>query len=228
MTRPVLGDGSFFAIRRATKQLSRTVSVGIQRLCYCVGVPYRRIQLIHGDHYHVFNRGVEKRLLFCNSANYRHFLLCLREHITPAAHIVAYCLMPNHFHLVLVPHSGNLSDAMKSLGCAYAAAFNKYVGRRGPLFESRFRSIHVSTDIYLHHLTRYIHLNPVTAGMVDHPNKWCFSSYCEYLHPSPNQLCKPDAVLQAFGGVERYREFVETARRDDELLIQRLKMDDTD
>ncbi len=96
--------------------------------------------------------------------------------------IVAYCIMPTHIHLVLKQKMDDgISIYMKNLLISYSRYFNTKHNRKGPLWESRFRSILVETNEYFLHLTRYIHLNPVTLELVANPEQWKASSYNEYL-----------------------------------------------
>ncbi len=95
--------------------------------------------------------------------------------------IIAYCFMPTHFHLVLkqLKHNG-ISIFMRRILNSYAKYFNIKTKRKGPLWESRFKNVILRTDEILLHVTRYVHLNPVTAYLVDYPNNWAFSSYKEF------------------------------------------------
>ncbi|MFZ5801829.1 MAG: transposase [Candidatus Omnitrophota bacterium] len=97
--------------------------------------------------------------------------------------IIAYCLMPTHVHIALKQLAPDgISFFMAALLDSYSRFFNTRFKRSGPLWESRFKRKHCATDEQLLHLTRYIHLNPVTAFLVDHPSQWEFSSYGEYVN----------------------------------------------
>jgi len=96
--------------------------------------------------------------------------------------IIAYCIMPTHIHLILKQIKNNgISDYMNLILKSYSKYFNKKHERNGPLWESRFKNVLVETDEQLLHLSRYIHLNPSTAYLVNAPANWEFSSYKEYL-----------------------------------------------
>lgn len=96
--------------------------------------------------------------------------------------IVAYCFMPTHFHLVLKQMKDNgISTFMGRILNSYAKYFNIKTKRKGPLWESRFKNIAIQTDEILFHVTRYIHLNPVTGYLITRPDNWLFSSYKEFL-----------------------------------------------
>jgi putative transposase len=101
---------------------------------------------------------------------------------TKIVEIIAYCVMPTHFHLVLQQLQDNgISVFMNNILNSYSKYFNIKHKRKGPLWEGRFKNVLVDTDEYLFHLTRYMHLNPVTASLTDRPGMWKFSSYNEYI-----------------------------------------------
>lgn len=139
-----------------------------------------------GEHYHLYNRGVDKRIIFSSATDYRRFLILLylansehdirignipkstryedffvRERGEPLVAIGAYCLMPNHFHLLVTPLiKDGISRYMLKLQTGYAMYFNTKNERSGSLFQGPFRSTHVDDDRYLQYLYSYIHLNP--------------------------------------------------------------------
>jgi len=124
--------------------------------------------------------------------------------------IVAYCIMPTHLHLILKQTEENgISTFMRYILNSYARYFNVKYKRKGPLWEGRFKNLLVKADEQLLHLTRYIHLNPVTAYLVDKPEEWIASSYREYLSDVDNKdkICEYSDLLEA-GGVS-YKDFVE-------------------
>lgn len=111
--------------------------------------------------------------------------------------IIAYCIMPTHIHLILKQQIQNgISKFMNNILNSYTRYFNIKHKRKGPLWEARFKNILVETDEYLLHLTRYIHLNPVTGHLVNKPENWIRSSYNEYLSKSDNnKICKYKDIL---------------------------------
>lgn len=124
--------------------------------------------------------------------------------------IIAYCLMPTHLHLIIRQlEEKGISIFMSNILNSYSRYFNIKHKRKGPLWEGRFKRILVENDEYLIHLTRYLHLNPVTAHLVDVPEKWLYSSYNEYLSnfSIDSRLCKYDDVLDI--KPIAYKEFVE-------------------
>ncbi|UCB56589.1 MAG: transposase [Candidatus Omnitrophota bacterium] len=121
--------------------------------------------------------------------------------------IIAYCFMPTHFHLILEQLNENgISVFMSNILNSYTRYFNVKTKRKGPLWESRFQRILVETDEQLLHLTRYIHLNPVTAYLVDKPQDWKFSSYKEFLQEDREKICNYSKVLEI--NSQNYKEFV--------------------
>jgi len=163
--------------------------------------------------------------------NYLRFLDCLDEaHETYAALFHAYCLMENHFHFMIETPRGNLSQIMHFLNTAYSIYLNKSQDRAGHLFQGRFKSILIEADSYAQRLSRYIHLNPVLAKIVEFPDQYGWSSYREYigLRKSPPWL-KTDFVLGLFSqdrlkARQHYVSFVlNTTSHDLESLRQEIK-----
>jgi REP element-mobilizing transposase RayT len=139
--------------------------------------------------------------------------------------VVAYCLMPNHFHLLVQPLDDQLSRRMQRLSISYTKAINKRHGRSGALYQGQFQAAHVDRDEYLLYLSRYIHLNPVEAGLVRRPEDWEFSSYREYVGLRQGTLPTPQVVLSQFSSPSAYREFVEACRPGDSKLVAHLLLD---
>lgn len=123
--------------------------------------------------------------------------------------IIAYCLMPTHIHLILKQLQDNgISDYMRKILNSYSCYFNAKHKRKGPLWESKFKNVLVDNDEQLLHLTRYLHLNPVTALLIDKPENWIFSSYKEYLSKVEDSsvVCQFDNILEIKPFL--YRKFV--------------------
>jgi len=172
-------------------------------------MPRRAVPIAAGEHYHLYNRGVDRQLIFFSGGNRLFFLKQFRKHVCPSAEILAYCLMPNHYHLLIKAIGDGVSDAMQAFATSYVKAVNREQGRVGPLFQSRFEAIHVEREDYLLHLSRYIHRNPVEAGLVERPDQWEFSSYREYVGLRAGRLPKTDWLKTTFETCEDYRTFVE-------------------
>jgi len=122
--------------------------------------------------------------------------------------IVAFCLMPTHIHFIIKQLQDNgISIFMGNILNSYSRYFNTLHGRKGPLWESKFQNVRVKNDEQLLHLTRYIHLNPVTAFIVDKPEDWKFSSYLEYVGgESGLRICQFKDIIEI--ETEIYRDFV--------------------
>ena len=142
-----------------------------------------RPKFVPENYYHVFNRGNEKQTIFFERENFLFFLRRLKNALQKqSTELICYCLMPNHFHLVLKEIIENgISSVMLSLQTSYAKAINKRYNRVGHLFQGPFKHIHIDRDEYLLHLSRYIHINPVEAGLVSKPEAWEFSSFRDYI-----------------------------------------------
>ena len=117
--------------------------------------------------------------------------------------------MPTHFHFILRQmEEEGIRIFLQRLINSYAHYFNLKKNRRGPLFESAFQAVRVETEEQLLHLSRYIHLNPTTAYLVEHPKDYLFSSYRVYLEEEKNDLINPEAVISYFSSPKRYEKFV--------------------
>jgi REP element-mobilizing transposase RayT len=158
------------------------------------------------------NRGVAKRDVFVKPDDGLQFLALSAE----AASLVdaechAYCLMPNHYHLLVHTPRGGLSQMMWRLGARYTQRFNQQHERDGPLFRGRYKAVLIDADDYLLQVSRYIHRNPVSAGLIDGAEHYRWSSYRNYLAPSTAPDWLHYALLTDMaGGPDAYRDYVET------------------
>ena len=162
-----------------------------------------------GGIHHVMNRGVDRADIFTDDADRRWFVRLLGEACVAAGvRVVAYCLVRNHFHLVLRCPNGGLSEAMWRLTAEYARVFNHRHERTDSLFGGRFKSKLVESDEYLVHLLRYVHRNPLDIGQ--RPDAWPWSSYPIYLGQgrAPEWMSVGDALV-ATGGSAAHRAHVE-------------------
>ncbi len=137
--------------------------------------------------YHIMFRGHNKNEIFLAKKDYQKFLELLQEiKEKKTCEIYAYCLMTNHVHLVIKEAElRDISDIMKRLVGEYTQWFNYKYGKSGSLTESRYKSRTVKTDEYLMHLVRYIHQNPVKAGIAQSVQEYPWSSYANYLDDNP-------------------------------------------
>ncbi|HZD56862.1 MAG TPA: transposase [Anaerolineales bacterium] len=179
-------------------------------------MPARATPFLADHYYHIYNRGVNKAITFFEEENYRYFVRLLKKNLARySIRIVAYCLMPNHFHLLLNPsQNDNLSAFMKSLLGSYSQAINKQRIRQGPLYQGRFQSIVVDKEEYLIHLARYIHTNPVNAEMVKSPRDWQYSNYLDIIGRRGGTLKDSSIVPERFPTGGEYRKFVEEYWQD--------------
>ncbi|MCK4244138.1 MAG: transposase, partial [Candidatus Omnitrophica bacterium] len=169
-----------------------------------------------GALYHIISRGNETREIFIDKRDRGKFLQCLKEIILRYnVKIHTYCLMDNHYHLIMETPHGNIVDAMHYLNSSYTVYFNSLHKRIGHLFQGRYKSLLVEKDPYLPALSRYIHLNPVRKNLVKNPQDYPWSSYRYFITPinTPDFLCT-DFILSVFSeDLEKarhlYREFVE-------------------
>ncbi len=170
-----------------------------------------------GAVYHVTARGNERKDIFFSKIDYDRFLHYLKE-AKKKYNIQLHCfaLMSNHYHLIIETPEGNLSRVMHYINGSYTTYINVKKQRSGHLFQGRYKSILVDRDTYLLELSRYIHLNPVRAGMVEKPENYKHSSYPAYIKKRNRDLLTKELVL---GLIKRrnsdarmaYRIFVESA-----------------
>jgi len=131
-----------------------------------------------GALYHVTARGVRQDAIFVDDRDRLSLLTILARSLrTCDARIFAFCLMGNHYHFVLQTHQANLSALMHRVNSTFSLTFNRRHGRRGQVFDGRFKALHVDRDAYLLEVCRYVDLNPVRAGLVESPGEWLWSSY---------------------------------------------------
>ena len=125
--------------------------------------------------------------------------------------MVAYCLMPTHIHLILKQvKDGGISKYMSRVLNSYSRYFNTKHGRIGPLWSGRFKSVLIDHDEQLLHITRYIHLNPTSANLIDKPENWPSSSYNEYIGECDNRLCRFGNIVDM--STTEYKKFTENQK----------------
>lgn len=171
-----------------------------------------------GGIYHVITQGVNGDAIFVTRRDRLHFLTLLERVVRRYGWLCqAYCLLTNHFHLLVETPEPNLSRGMHRLNAAYAQSFNRTHGRFGHLFADRFYSVGVANEGHLLEVSRYIALNPVRAGLCRRPEDWEWSSYGATIGcRTPVGFVDYDGVLRRFGrrrgaAIRALRSFVEGA-----------------
>lgn len=173
-----------------------------------------------GAFYHITSRGNQKQAIYLSDRDRVDFLDIVGEaHNKFSAIIHTYCLMNNHYHLILETPLGNLSRIMHFINTSYTIFFNKKHSRVGHLFQGRYKAILVEADTYAMELSRYIHLNPVRAKIVPVPEQYPWSSYREFMDTTMKlntTWLEKDLVLGYFGSNlsearVRYIEYVNEA-----------------
>ncbi len=197
-------------------------------------MPYRTTPLVNGSVYHVYSKSIAGHKIFTCDREYERMVdtmafysaentpcrfsffqrsgqdaISFASGLEKIVRIIAYCLMPTHIHLVLEQvKEGGITRFANLLLKSYSKYFNEKYRRKGPLWQGRFNSAIVENDEYLLHLTRYVHLNPVTGYLAEKPQDWPFSSYNEYITTSPKRkLCDYASFIDIEPGM--YRDFVE-------------------
>lgn len=175
-------------------------------------MPYRHEMMESNTYYHIYNRGNNKREIFFEPHNYRYMLDMMftkaRQH---SVEVHCYCFMPNHFHIIV--RTGDTADIprfMRAWMISYVKAVNKRYSFVGHLFQDRYKIKHIDSDAYLLHLSRYIHINPLNAGLVLRAEDWAYSSYRDYIEDRQRPEIITDLILSFFEHRSAYRSYVES------------------
>ena len=194
----------------------------------------RQIPFAIGEHYHIFNRGVDKRIIFADEYDIKRFFKSMIEFNTvdpigslyensfsqlgsetpksedKLVNVIAYCLNPNHFHLILEQVKDNgISEFMKKLGGGYTNYFNQKNERSGSLFQGVFKDVHIDSNEYLLHVSAYVNLNDRVHQLGSETPKLVesMSSWKEYIDRGVKGICKKEIILEQFKNVDEYKEF---------------------
>lgn len=198
-------------------------------------MPPKNKTKIYGENvfYHAYNRGYNKQTIFRDGHDYKTFLYLIRKYLEPGfqekrftpkgeeyfvepnhiyneVDLVAYCLMPNHFHLLVFQKSlAGMTKLLSRVSSNYSTYYNKKYQSQGSPFQDTYKAVIIKTEEQLIHLSRYIHLNPIELVKDGPPETWPYSSYSAYLDPEkkPTWL-KPEVVLGSFENPESYKDFV--------------------
>jgi REP element-mobilizing transposase RayT len=159
--------------------------------------------------YHLMARGNNGQAVYLSRGDYEAFLEALQTvRARYPFSLYAYVLMPNHFHLLVEAQEEPTSRWMQALLTKHARRFNRVHGRRGHVFEGRYKAIVCERETYLLELVRYIHLNPVRAGLVKEPGAWKWSGHGEYMGMAKRGLIDPGPVRGQLRTSTRYEAFV--------------------
>ncbi len=176
-----------------------------------------------GEYYHVYNRGNEKKDIFLDESDYEFFLLKLKQNLFPnefknhrtppmpdkSFSLISYCLMPNHFHL-LVKQNRNIpvTKLLARVCTSYVMYFNKKYKRIGGLFQDQYKMVLVDDNNYLVWLSAYIHQNPKVAGLTEELKDYQWSSYREYIN-GHTVICDTEVISSQFKSIQQYTDFVD-------------------
>lgn len=193
-------------------------------------MPYRTVPLVNNELYHVFNRGVARLPIFEDTRDYHRFLDTLYyyqfqgpkpqfsqlkrfknlnfEKNKKIVEIICYCLMPNHYHLLIRQLIENgISEFINKLSNSYTKHFNIRHDRVGPLLQGQFKAVRIESDEQLMHISRYIHLNPVVSFLVRDLKKYTWSSYLSYIGLSKDKICSMESISSMFKSPQIYEQF---------------------
>jgi len=173
-----------------------------------------------GGFYHLYNRGLNKQKIFHHHKDYEKLLGKLSSLLLEGDWVIyAYCLMPNHYHLLVEERKTPIAKLIGRLFTSYGVFFNKKYKRQGPLFSDRFKSKIIQKDSYFLEVSRYIHLNPVETNLVKTPEDYPFSSLSEYVGKSHRNIIDLNRVTTLLGDhkhrVESYVKFVKDGMKLD-------------
>ncbi len=192
-------------------------------------MPTRITPLVNGQIYHVYNRGVEKRRVFEDRRCYTRLLHAIRYYQLKGpkpkfshsfnnslfkpdpkkkiVDIICYCLMPNHFHLLVKQLSdGGISEFIGKLINSYTKFYNLKYKRIGPLFQGQFKAVLIESEEQLIHVSRYIHLNPIASFLIKDLNLYEWSSYKEYIN-NIKGICNKEEIMSLFKDSASYQKF---------------------
>ncbi len=177
--------------------------------------------ILAGKYYHLFNRGTNRQNIFFSAANYAYFLSLMDKFLSKYMSILAYCLLPNHFHMVVKinDHQSSIKDPIPSsdpgklavrqlmkLFLTYAMAINKQEKRVGNLFAPKYKRLNISSDEYLKYLVFYTHYNPEKHGIIDSFFSYSFSSY-KAICSGKNTKLDRELVLDIFDGLDNFLNY---------------------
>lgn len=187
-----------------------------------------------GQYYHIYNRGNNKENIFIEEKNYRYFLEKMKKYILPIADVYAYCLLKNHFHIVLkIKDKVDLPEKLKekihlpfsNLFNSYSKSINKAYNRTGSLFQEHLQRNRIEDENYLKQLIIYVHLNPVKHKFSERFETYLHSSYRSYLSNNLTSIDR-DFILNLFDGLENFKVCHNERRIVYEGVIQNINLVD--
>jgi putative transposase len=172
--------------------------------------------------YHVFNRGNNRQIIFPRGENYSFFLKKVEKEVCPYCNVIAYCLMPNHYHLLIHSDKDGLGSSISgkmqilerklgTLQSSYTRAINNQEKKTGSLFQPKLKVIELD-EMHSAICFHYIHQNPVKAGLASSLEDWKFSSYNEYLNSSEDRICKKSVAYELLRISSQADKFIEQSR----------------
>jgi REP element-mobilizing transposase RayT len=170
------------------------------------------MELEPGGIFHLYNRSNNREIVFKQPENFDYFLKRFRHHLGEHLELLAFCLMPTHFHFLVRVKTRNVRKVKDKIGIwlsGYAKAINRRFERHGSLFQQHTKTRHVDDERYLKTLIAYIHNNPVRAGLVDAPEEWQYSSVQLLLKPGTEPFAGWKLMLEQFGSVDACMTFAE-------------------
>ena len=176
-------------------------------------MPRRITPFVPGSYYHIYHRGNNRQTIFFQPENYDYLFDRLQIYLSPVFDLLVYCLMPTHYHLFgqvreRVVHGHEISNAMMRVQVSYTHAVNRRFARVGTLFQGPFRAKLAADEEYVRHLCRYIHANPVRAGLVVDPLDWPHSNFPGWARGRFDTKAEKAFFGSVFGSPGGYIQFV--------------------
>lgn len=208
-------------------------------------MPYRTIPFVSGEYYHIYNRGINKQNTFSDKRDYSRFIQTLFyyqianpkpkfslfkqsslykvDESKKIVEIISYCLMPNHFHLLVKQlQDGGVSEFMRKFINSYTKYRNTKHKQLGPAFQALFKAVRIESDEQLIHTSRYIHLNPYVSFLVKDLKLYLWSSYLTFIGLQDNPKIAKEEILNFFSSAQDYEKFV-LAQADYGITLEILK-----
>ncbi|MCU4166471.1 transposase [Carboxylicivirga caseinilyticus] len=184
--------------------------------------------ILPGKYYHIFNRGSNKKAIFYSTANYHYFLKLIDKNLHKHVDILAYCLLFNHFHLIIRTKDLNnenesgyrkrITSHFKSLFVSYAMSINKQEGFVSNLFDAKFKRLEINNDNYLKYLIFYTHYNPKKHQLCTDFKNYLFSSYNSLISNTKTKVNR-ELVLNIFEGREQFINYHDVLHQERNKLI---------